>query len=261
MDDTYVKFAKKKHFNEGESHLRATVLNNKIVPDDSKGSLFIGTMGKNHYPMNYSQEETEKPHKKPIYRKESGEVELRGKKYLAIPAPKPNRPTGTRKIEVALSSDTYEIMMPIKRKVTGFGQKSVEYDMETSMNRKQRVNNERSRNYIPTSHLGDKSYKNADREPGFYKSGGLVIGSSIRMRESTNPLEKSRKQGGDTNVKVNAPLSNHKTFTAKIQKFAREFDINQVSCLTNATVNLGQSVPSWEEKTGYWLCRPEDEND
>lgn len=252
-----MRFTKKKHFNEGESHLKASLLNNRIVPDDSKGSLFIGTKGKNHFPMMYSQEEVERPHKKPIPLKQSGEVELRGKKYLEIPKPKPPRPTGTRKIEVAESSDTYEIMMPIKRKVTGYGQKSVEYDMETSMNRKQRVNHERSRNYIPQAHLGDKSYKEANREPGFYKSGGLVVGSTITTRE----LNSIRKKKTDTSMTSYPTLSNHKTFTAKLQKFAREADINQVSCLTNTTTKLGEQIPSWEERTGYWLCRPEDEND
>ena len=37
---------------------------------------------------------------------------------------------------------------------------------------------EEARNGLPMASLGDKNYKNPDYTPGFFKEGGLVVGST-----------------------------------------------------------------------------------
>lgn len=71
--------------------------------------------------------------------------------------------------------------------------KSDEYAIESRINRKQRVSDDnmgKKRNYIPVSSLGDKPYNYPDRAPGFYKDGGLVVGSSIVQRTKTSSIPK-----------------------------------------------------------------------
>jgi hypothetical protein len=59
-----------------------------------------------------------------------------------------------------------------------------EFVMEEFMNRKIRVPTvDALRNGIPVASQGDKYYKEADREPGFYQTGGIVVGSTIQNRK------------------------------------------------------------------------------
>ena len=237
IDNALVKLSKKKHFDAGEEKLRAAILNYNIVKDERDGSLFIGTVGKSHYAPVYSQEEEKAAVKKVQPRKESAEIELRGKRYIEIPKGEDPRPQGTRRIEVATTSESYELDMPIKRKVTGYGQTSVEYDMETSMNRKQRVDPARQRNFIPAAHKGDKAYKEADREACFYAKGGLVVGSSIKERKATGRVKNKSVIDEGSMKNTGKPLSNTKTYTDKLNRVSRDNDITQVMSLTVSIID------------------------
>mmetsp|Transcript_1534 Transcript_1534/g.2700 ORF Transcript_1534/g.2700 Transcript_1534/m.2700 type:complete len:268 (+) Transcript_1534:150-953(+) len=135
--------------------------------------------------------------------------------------------------------------------------KSEEYAIETKFNRKQRVSDSdmgKKRNYISVASLGDKSYKFADREPGFYKEGGLVVGSSIVQRTKTSSVPNKACVGSTGSLKS---LTAHE----KRELETINNDMSSIETLTNSYYKRGQQQPSWEEKTGMWLCRPEDEND
>ena len=61
---------------------------------------------------------------------------------------------------------------------------AAEYALEKQLQEKTRVTDiQQKRNGIAVMALGDKSYKHPERSSDFYKSGGLVSGSSIRMRK------------------------------------------------------------------------------
>lgn len=54
-----------------------------------------------------------------------------------------------------------------------------EYKQESCMGSKKRVETVYdARNGLPLKSLGDKIYKMPDYQPGFYKEGGLVVGST-----------------------------------------------------------------------------------
>jgi hypothetical protein len=42
---------------------------------------------------------------------------------------------------------------------------------------------DQGRNGIPMRSMGDKSYKNPEYAPGFYKEGGLIAGSTVKPRK------------------------------------------------------------------------------
>jgi hypothetical protein len=260
VDNAKFKLNEKHHYPPEDGFIRGGVLNYEKVKDDRKQSLYQGSVGKCRFPALYSAEEDAMPAKKPYEKKISEEMVLRGKRPLPIPATKPSRPEGVRRIEVASSSDTYELMMPIKRKSENVPS-SVEYNMELTMNRKQRVQpgTERNRNYIPVAKPGDKGFGAADREPGFYAKGGLIVGSTIIARQPTG-IGVRRAADSDGGQSASKPLSNTKTYMDKLKRMSRDTDVEQVMSLTNGAFKLGQSVPSWEEKSGFYLCNPEDED-
>jgi hypothetical protein len=131
--------------------------------------------------------------------------------------------------------------------------------MESSMNRKQRVTDPyQMRNGIPTASLGDKYYKDATREPGFCKQEGLVTGSTIGIRKSAKPQFK-KSESLTSQVKTKSKMT--MTFSEKKAKASLDYDKQEVLALNKPGEKLGQVVPSWEERTGFWLCRPEDEAD
>ena len=132
-----------------------------------------------------------------------------------------------------------------------------QYDMESYMNRKQRINSiERLRNGIPVKASGDKYYYEADREPGFYAKGGIIPGSSIQLRKSAKP---ELRKGEETNIKVTK--KSEETYAQKVARLAMEYEVNQVNTLTQVSTKLGSTVPSWETRTGNFLISPENEDD
>jgi len=259
VENAKFKFNEKHHYVPEDGLLRGGVLNYDKVKDDRKQSLYQGSVGKCRFPALYSAEEEQFAAKKTREVKVSEEIVLRGKRPLPIPPSKPDRAVGVKRIEVASTSDSYELMMPIKRKTENVPS-SVEYNMELTMNRKQRVQpgSLRNRNNIPIAKPGDKGFGAADREPGFYAKGGLVVGSTIVARAPTGiGVRRATDSNGQVSTKQ---LSNTKTYADKLKRMSRDTDVDQVMSLTNGAFRLGQSVPSWEEKSGYYLCNPEDED-
>jgi hypothetical protein len=140
------------------------------------------------------------------------------------------------------------------------GPKSVEYYMEPYINRKQRVSCiDGQRNGISIASQGDKPYKDPIYEPEFHKKGGLISGSTIQLRKSAKP--ELRKSEGTFVMNSTTKPKLTMTFAQKQVRAGLEYDLQEVLALNKPIEKLGQVVPSWEERTGYWLCRPEDEAD
>ena len=85
-----------------------------------------------------------------------------------------------RKHLVANPSASYEDLEIGKRTFVSHNRKTMnEYNQEKVMGTKKRINTfYEMRNGLPVSSLGDKIYKAPDYQPGFFRDGGLVAGST-----------------------------------------------------------------------------------
>jgi len=247
-------------------------------------SIVTGETGKVHYPPSYSMSNDTYRGKARVARNEySKEYVERGKKPLPHPShPSPPERSG-KKLSLADSlrrSEASEALMigwtsrravkneegvPCSRSTAGevydMCGKGRAYDMEGYMNRKQRIPDKNiMRNGIPERTPCDNRFKAADREPGFYAAGGIIPGSSIQLRESAKPKFVKKSEEGEgvsaTKKKKNAPTM---TYAEKMKKKEHDYDLNQIHCLTKPTTVMGQVINSWEERTGLYLVRPEDE--
>lgn len=241
----------------------------KLNPDNifkNSESLVPGETGKIHYSPAYSMTESFRPCRKLIDHNEySGDLRPSRRKLVDQSREEKNICRESIRILPDQQNRRSETMFlpsvgwKTKKKILVHGS-SEEYDVESNMNRKQRISSvEVSRNGIAVSVPGDKCYREVNKEPGFYKSGGLIPGSSIQLRE-TKITERTRNEFSTSKITVKPPLSTM-TFADKLKMSTLQQDINEIEALSAPSVKLGQKVPSWEERTGFWLCRPEDEND
>ena len=98
---------------------------------------------------------------------------------------------------------------------------STEMNIENMMNRKKRINSlEQQRNYYKRINPGDKNYRYAEHSPDFYKEGGLIVGSTnkIRITDNFHKLRNNIYQTMDLNIKS---LDADKLWKSKI-KLERE---------------------------------------
>lgn len=131
------------------------------------------------------------------------------------------------------------------------------HGIEDAMGRKQRLTSEEHRrNDIPAVSRGDKYYKEADRERDFFKSGGLIPGASIAASKTKTQL------GKDLNASSSHPCHSKppQTYQEKRRKELLSDELKQLRDLNNCSERLGQEIPSWEQKTGLYLVKPEDES-
>lgn len=271
IENSVRHFAQKNHHPLAEPS-RKSFHNHLLLHSDDSLSIVPGEGTRNHFGEIYSNVEVLKPMKKQIPFRRNGEEAIeRGKRPIKIPpctnefislGRKHNDEQQARRSEecdklcVGWTSRTF-----VKDNETGElrsrARAGKEYDMEVYMNRKQRVKTtEQMRNGIPQATAGDKYYYEADREPGFYAKGGIIPGSTIQLRVSAKPT--MRKKDDVTN-------KNSKKFTmtyAEKQKILEsDYEKNQVYVLTNISSKLNQKVESWENRTGFFLVKPEEEND
>ena len=254
-------YAQRKHQSEvfGGQHvsMKATVIaNERIVHPQRVDSIVIGEAGgRVHYPPIYS-DYVEEPHHKqmPWHLEHSAEYVERGKKYLVGKVPGEDKREGKRYLEANPTGiNTFHHDWNIKTRAAC--NESYLYDMEGYMNRKQRITSlEQQRNGVPVATSGDKFYKEADREPGFYQKGGLIPGSTIVLRKSGKPQFKKVDDSRKT-----ASFKSTMTFAEKTKRAELENDLMDIRDLDNPSEKLKQMVPSWEERTGSYLVRPEDE--
>lgn len=202
-------------------------------------SIVLGESGKRHFDPLYSTDE-QKPE---------------GKRYLPPPLPKDGHASSKKLISVA-EYCSKEVSIPSKKRVKEATSKneitlpsgnwtrkrtvmadehtpaamkeSGVFNLEASMNRKQRVENILvQRNMVPVASAGDLPFKQADREPGFYAKGGLIPGSTNVLRQSAKPtLRKSEDTLNSSGKKLEA------TYAAMKSRLEYEYDRNQVLSLT-----------------------------
>jgi hypothetical protein len=206
-------------------------------------SIVVGEAGRVHFPPTYSDYVEERQHKKmPWHLEHSAEYVERGKRYLVGKVPDDDQAQGKRHLtpnpsEVVLFHHKWD------RKTRASCNESYLYDMEGYMNRKKRVPTlEEQRNFVPMAASGDKYYKDADREPGFFKNKGA--------KPAFKKTDDSRKP---------PPLRATMSYAEKTRRKELEDDMNDIRTLDNTSEKLKQVVPSWEERTGAYLVRPEDE--
>ena len=79
-----------------------------------------------------------------------------------------------------------------------------EINVERAMNRKKRINSlEQQRNFFKINNQGDKNYRYADCSENFFKEGGLIPGSTnkIRISENYNKIKNNIYEYMNLNVK------------------------------------------------------------
>lgn len=283
IDNFKVKIAQRNH--NPECAPKTSLFRNfqltDAVPDAPK-SIVVGESGKVHFPPSYSMANDNYRGKARVARNEYGkEYVERGKKSLPHPShPEPPEWKGSKRISLSdslrRSEESGALMigwtsrrkcvneegMPCSR-VLALESEKANYDMEGYMNRKQRVPDKQTmRNGIPERTPCDNRFKAADREPGFYAAGGIIPGSSIQLRESAKPKFVKKSEEGEGMTSKNKKKDNNTlsmTYAEKMKKKEHEYDLLQIHCLTKPTVVMGQTINSWEERTGLYLVRPEDE--
>lgn len=269
MDNLKVVFNQRRHVRpEVETHLlpgvSAPLLDPRLIREE-KG-LVCNDNGRRNYEPWYSESPAFRSGMRLVAgRKEKGEEVLeRGKKSIR-PAQNGNVQEWTeqRKHNISeytrRSDECAELCVGFTklRKFQARAQ-AASYDMEGAMNRKQRSGRsiEIMRNGIPVAVEGDRAFKDADREPGFYAKGGIIAGSTIQMRASN----KGAKKGG-----IIAPTKKGPTvllsYADKVRQRELDYEQSQVQGLTAANSKGGVSVPSFEERTQCWLVTPEMEKD
>jgi hypothetical protein len=108
--------------------------------------------------------------------------------------------------------------------------RSSEGSMETTFNRKQRVDAERRRNGIGVATSGDKSYRTPEHSVGYFKEGGLVSGSSINPRPERRLKGKNGQE--ETACKSIKSLTAHEKREIDISESDRkQVEILTVSCV------------------------------
>jgi hypothetical protein len=242
-------------------------LNPDVIVPLHPGSIVPGDKGRYHYPPMHSQAKEWKVcmRQSSMARAYGSEADERGKKPIPQPERKPD-PAQCKKMIVnddgSFAADRRG--SEIKGLCVGFKslkhfetrKEAPEYDMETYMNKKQRAGEslDRMRNGIRVAVPGDRPFKCAEHEPGYYAKGGLIPGSSIQLRKSAKP-ERRPGEATTTTTKREKKLS-----YAEKQRIASEkYDLQQVAQLTQAFERQGNEVPSFEQRTGTYLVKPEDE--
>lgn len=237
---------------------------NPSMLSDLSGGLIEGDKGSKHFPPSYSKiQEWKCSMRINQDRKEySSEIVERGKKYVSPPKPGPSQEwPGSLKRNEEQANRRGIPMLGLSvnfKSLKHFPPRgeAIEYDMETYMNKKQRSGRsiEIMRNGIPVAVPGDRAFKKVEHEPGYHAKGGLIPGSSIQLRKSAKP----ELRGGEetTKVKKGTPKLSYKE---KQRQQAEMDDKKAVYILTNPSQKQGQSVPGFEERTGCYLVKPEDE--
>lgn len=196
-------------------------------------------------------------------RKEYGsEVVERGRKFIAAKTTtESTRPEGKMLNHEQANRRGYPMpglsvnFKSLKHYPEKYTQAPAEYDMETYMNKKQRsgASIDIMRNGIPNRVPGDRAFKKCEHEPGYYAKGGLIPGSSIQLRKAhTVEFKKSESNSGTASQ---GGMKKRQTFAEKKAAADAAYDLMQVTSLTNST----ELVPCFEERTGAYLVKPEDE--
>lgn len=249
-----------------DSHLKegsGVNLNPHLAPVLHDGCVVEGDKGRKHYAPGYSKvAEWKQSMRINKGRREYGsEAVERGKKFISAPAtgasqqwPKQRRHDEEQARRRGVPQPGLSVNFKSLKHFPPRGEPA-QYDMESYMNRKQRPGKsiETMRNGIPVAVPGDRAFKKVEHEPGYYAKGGLIPGSSIQLRKSAKPIRASGLATSNSNGEEKL------SYREKIRLQEEQAERMQVYILTNASEKQGQSVPCFEERTGAYLVKPEDE--
>ena len=108
---------------------------------------------------------------------------------------------------------------------------SAETNIEKMMNKKKRIYSlEQQRNYYKKINPGDKNYRYVEHSPDYFKEGGLIVGSTnrIRITDNFNKLRNNIYQTMDLNIKS---LDVNKLWKSKVIKEREKSEIEYVNNL------------------------------
>lgn len=126
--------------------------------------------------------------------------------------------------------------------------------LEKEMGEKKRVEGiNGTRNFIPVANPGDKPFREAQYEPGFCSTGGLIPGSTNTLRKSAKPTLKT------SSLTMVSSKSLNSTYSEVKKKLIKNMEKNEVLSLSVPGEKQGKVVPSWEQRTGCFLVDPADE--
>mmetsp|Transcript_38749 Transcript_38749/g.77172 ORF Transcript_38749/g.77172 Transcript_38749/m.77172 type:complete len:267 (+) Transcript_38749:68-868(+) len=253
-----LKFAERSHhpaFLPGKNLLHGGIVNSWVPPDTS---IILGEKGKKNFEPRYCPEE-QIVIKKQLPRRDHGDEEVkRGKRCVAAPAVSQLELAHNERVHYPEPHSTVGDSVGFARKKSVLRVTEPKmYNLEATMNRKQRVPDETAkRNGIAAATPGDKSFKQADREPEFYAKGGIIPGSTITLRQSAKPELKKRDD-----VTKGPGKKLEATYGKLVLKREKAYDLSQVHTLTKPSkTHQGEVIPSWEERTGQHLVDPDDES-
>ena len=207
------------------------------VPDynllSENSSLYLIDRGKMHYLPTYSGEKEWKPAKTKIVRSVASEQTFT--KKSAPLKPSEHQVQGhvkffpeqfTRKSEI--NDKLFETRRVVLQEDTGIPVKfrnSEEFKFEDYMNRKQRINSlSKARNGINVANPGDKAFKHPEHSANFYSIGGLIPGSSIKLKPKTSIVMK-KSSDNQSRLIENKKLVTYAEKTLIMQKEEEENDV------------------------------------
>jgi hypothetical protein len=235
-----LQFAERDHQPRCTDYTRDTSLQGGVVkqsvPADT--SIIIGERGRKNFDPRFSGYQ-EQRFKKPVpHKNHCAEEVSRGKRVLGPPTSnqKGGGERGGRgevgaegKIHFSEPRSEFIKRDPnfTKKGLVSYKNDQAEIKLELTMNRKQRPDGDTRRNGIGLATGGDKAFKDADREPGFYATGGLIAGSTNTLRKSAKPTLQKREEST-----IGPPRKLEATYGKLMLRLAQEYDQGQVASLT-----------------------------
>lgn len=261
MDNYKVHYNERRHDSTVFDSLKGPIISQERYHSNKASSIVLGESIRGHFDEKYSDTYDFKGIKIVGHQEHSADFIDRGKKYIAHKETPNDKFTPTVKQFHGIANLPSAPATRISQHWTGKTRvKQIEsdtYNLEGGMNRKQRIfSNGQQRNEIPTATLGDKYYKSADQERDFYKKGGLIPGSCISAQKTGKIEFRKTNDFRHSNTIMRPALS----FEEKEKISFLKNELYQLRTLNNSSELLGQEVPSWEKRTGFYLVKPEDEN-
>ena len=130
------------------------------------------------------------------------------------------------------------------------------YAVEETMGRKRRTpSSKKTGNDMLVTTDGDSSTDFLGRQKGRFEGERHASGSNAYSRDGgANLQKKSNVQLGNTAFKSTI------SYTEKKRMELLSCELEELRCLSNSSEHLGQTNPSWEQRTGAYLVNPEDED-
>ena len=136
---------------------------------------------------------------------------------------------------------------------------SSEINIESMMNKKKRISSlEQQRNYYKKINPGDKNYRYVEHSPDYFKEGGLIVGSTNRIRITDNfhKLRNNIYQTMDLNIKS---LDQDKLWKSKIKQESDKNDydyVNKLELWEKIYVKEDENKNNDDKNKGKYVKKP-----